>query len=62
MMELRFVERTVALTIKGDNVAERRHILQFRRFPLGTDASGALTPAGSPGWTEWQDVPIVVEP
>ena len=34
-------------------------VLQYRQFQLGTDASGALTPAGSPGWGEWHDVPTV---
>lgn len=33
--------------------------LQYRIFQLGTDASGALTPAGSPGWGKWENVPRV---
>ena len=71
MMELRFVERTVPLTINGDNIAERRRILQYRtqvmQMGMGyhSGPSGIIHEYERPQgwtWTEWQDVPVVVEP
>jgi len=56
MVELRYVLRSV-----GGRDSQTALVLQYRKFALGTDASGALTPAGSPGWSDWVDVPTVDE-
>lgn len=41
------------------NRNDNEPVLQYRTFIVGTDAGGALTLCGSPGWTDWQTVPTV---
>ena len=66
MIEFRWLEKRHPFGIIGDDGrCEEVHgynaelILQYRLLSLGTDASGAITVAGSSGWGEWKDVPTV---
>lgn len=59
MIELRWIEGHELAPEYGPNIAKRVKVLQYRTFQLGIDAGGALTPCGSPGWTDWKNVPTV---
>ena len=65
MIELRWItvekHRPGALLAIGPYGGESWQVLQVREFRLGCDASGALTPIGSQGWTEWTDVSLFSE-
>jgi hypothetical protein len=62
-VELRFVTRRSEITITdsiwvqevGEKVEMRQRVLQYRQRVMGPSRSH------KPSWTEWQDVPEVVE-
>jgi len=57
-VELRFVERCVPAPEFGDGVGKTIRVLQWRKLQRVEDMmSGNYTE-----WTDWQDVPLVLEP
>lgn len=56
MIELRWV---MGHELVGADTERQVKVLQYRRFELGTDAGGALTVCGAPGWSPWVPVPTV---
>jgi len=55
-VELKFVERGVPAPGFGDGVGKTIRVLQWRKLQRIEDMSGNYTM-----WTDWQDVPLVLE-
>ena len=60
MFELRWLETSEPIP-GSKHLYRKGKVLQYRCFEVATDANGALTLCGSPGWTEWKDVPTQTE-
>lgn len=56
-VELRFIERSVPAPEFGPGIGKLIRVLQWRKLQRQESMSG-----NHATWTEWEDVPLVLEP